>query len=80
MPASIAKWGNSLAVRIPRELADRANLHAGSKVELQAEAGRIVITQVKPALKLEDLLAGITPEAMHEAFDWGPPVGREVID
>jgi len=80
MPVSIAKWGNSLAVRIPREVADRVHLRAGTQVELRAEDGRIIITQVVPRPKLEDLLTGITPEAMREAFDWGPDAGREAVD
>lgn len=80
MPANVARWGNSLAVRIPRALAERAHIAEGTPIELREENGRIVIEPVVPPLRLEDLLARVTPEAMHEAFDWGPDVGREILD
>jgi len=74
------RWGNSLGVRIPKDSTAALGLADGVRVELQAEADRIVITLARPRYRLEDLLAGMTPEAMHDAFDWGPDVGREVVD
>jgi antitoxin MazE len=80
MRVSVARWGNSLGLRIPRDVADQAGLRAGSRVEIVAENGRVVISPARPRYLLADLLAGMTPEAMHEAFDWGPDVGREIVE
>ncbi|HEY3888049.1 MAG TPA: AbrB/MazE/SpoVT family DNA-binding domain-containing protein [Caulobacteraceae bacterium] len=80
MRVQISKWGNSLGVRIPKDVARRVGLAAGAQVEVEAEGGRIVIAPSAPRYRLEDLLKGMTPEAMRDAFDWGPDVGREVVD
>ncbi len=77
MRARVARWGNSLGVRIPREIADKAGVAEGSDIEIEARSGRVVITRAKPRYELEELLAGMTPRAMREAFDWGPDRGRE---
>ena len=80
MQVQINRWGNSLGVRIPKDVARRAGLAEGARVEIEAEEGRIVIAPSAPRYRLEDLLEGMTPEAMREAFDWGPDRGREAID
>jgi len=79
MLATVSKWGNSRAVRIPKELALETGLDFGSKVELILENGELRIVPVKePRYTLEELVAQITPENRHSAVDWGPPVGKEV--
>ncbi len=79
MTTTVQKWGNSLAVRLPREMAEKFKLGEGTKVEIKPEGQGIVI---KPAKKnkytLEELVAGITPENRHEETDWGKPMGREI--
>jgi len=80
MQVSVARWGNSLGLRIPKDVADQAGLQAGSRVEIAAENGRIVIAPARRRYVLAELLEGMTPEAMHEAFDWGPDLGREIIE
>jgi antitoxin MazE len=80
MKAKIARWGNSLGVRIPREIAGRVGLAEGASVEIETKNDRIVLTPARPRYRLEDLLAGMTPRKMHAAYDWGPDKGREVID
>ncbi|MBI3514525.1 MAG: AbrB/MazE/SpoVT family DNA-binding domain-containing protein [Proteobacteria bacterium] len=79
MQTRIAKWGNSLAVRVPREIAEAAKLTEGTAVELAVENNAVVIRPAGPRYQLADLLVGMTPKAMHEAFDWGPDVGREDV-
>jgi len=79
MQVQIAKWGNSLGLRVPKEVAARIGLKVGARVDLTAEGDRIVISVARPIYTLDELLAGMTPEAMHEAFDWGRDVGREVV-
>ena len=78
MRASIARWGNSLAVRLPRSIAEESHLSEGTEVTITAEKGRVVIETAKPRYELADLLAQMKPEHRHEEVDWGGPVGGEV--
>ena len=80
MEARVARWGNSLGVRIPKEIASRAGIGEGSRVEIATENGRIVLSPARPRYRLEDLLHGMSRRAMRQAFDWGPDVGREKVD
>jgi antitoxin MazE len=74
----IQKWGNSLALRIPKRLAEEAGLGQSTAVEMRVEEGQIVITPLRPArYQLDDLLAYITLETLHEETDWGEAQGRE---
>jgi antitoxin MazE len=79
MHTRIQKWGNSLAVRIPKIFADEINLEVDTNVEIIREGNKIIICPLRrPKLKLEDLLEGITEENRHEEIKTGPPVGREI--
>lgn len=84
MRQRVQKWGNSLALRIPKSLADDAKLGVNSEVELSIRDGELVVSRAvqtsrpTPKSKLDDLLAGITPENLHQETDWGPAVGNEV--
>jgi antitoxin MazE len=49
-------------------------------VEVEAEGDRIIITPARRRYVLADLLKGMTPEAVREAFDWGPDNGREIVE
>jgi len=74
----VRKWGNSAAVRIPAAVLDAAGLKADDAVEVREEHGRVVIEKAGPQpITLEWLVAGITPDNLHEEIDFGPPVGRE---
>lgn len=79
MVAMIAKWGNSLAVRIPQNLAKEIDLSEGSEVELVLVDGNLLI---KPKLRrrysLDELIEGITPENLHHEIDAGAAVGNEI--
>ena len=78
MTAIIHKWGNSLAVRLPKALADEVQVHEGAKVELVATPeGVLVKTKRRRRYRLSDLLAGITPDNVHPETDWGRSVGKE---
>jgi antitoxin MazE len=80
MQVRVARWGNSLGLRIPKEVARRIGLREGARVEVEAEHNRLIITPARPHYVLADLLKGMTPEAMREAFDWGPDRGREIVE
>jgi antitoxin MazE len=74
---TISKWGNSLGLRVPKELAAEVGLTEGARVDLSVDAGRLILAPTRPSYRLEDLLVGMTPEAMHQSYDWGPDLGRE---
>lgn len=75
----IAKWGNSLALRVPRDIAARAGLSEGARVDLETdEDGRIVITRSRRRFTLDELLAGMTPDREHVLEDDGPR-GEELL-
>ncbi len=76
MRAKVSKWGNSLGIRIPRGLAEDANLAEGTQVDLRVENGRIVAEPVE-AESLDDLLARVTPENCHGEQFADKPIGRE---
>ena len=73
----VQKWGNSLAVRIPRTLADQVGLGNGTPVEVQASGGKLVIVPKIPKYDIDQLVRKITKKNRHELIDWGPPVGKE---
>ena len=78
MTTRVRKWGNSLALRIPKALAESASLTQGTEVALSAAEGRLTVEVVRPEkVSLAELLAGITPENVHAEVDTGAPVGRE---
>ena len=70
MRGRVARWGNSLGIRIPKSLAQRAGLTPGATVEIEARQGKIVVTSARPHYALAELLVGMTPRAMRDAFDW----------
>ena len=77
----IQKWGNSLAVRIPAALAEELNVAAGTPVEIRSTDGSIVVTpKGRPKYRLRDLLKNCRPHQLHGETDFGPDVGREVLD
>jgi len=80
MQVVLARWGNSLGLRIPKDIVSRTGLSEGARVEVAAEGNRIIITPARPRYVLADLRKGMTPEAMREAFDWGPDKGREIVE
>jgi antitoxin MazE len=75
MKVKVAKWGNSLAVRLPKPLADDLGLAAGKTVDLEKRGTRLSIETAEPKIpryRLEDLLAQIGPGTEPPPFeDWG---------
>lgn len=76
MKTRIQKWGNSLALRIPKPLADEAGLDENAEVELTMRDGQLII-QPAAQYTLEALLMQITPENLHDEIDSGAPLGNE---
>jgi antitoxin MazE len=78
--AQVVKWGNSLAVRIPKRIAERARMKEGDAVEIKAARGRIEVRSAEKIPTLKELVAQITPENRYPETDWGPEVGLEKIE
>lgn len=77
--AQIARWGNSLAVRIPKHVADEAGLREGDDLVLEVEAqGSVAIKLAEPPQSLADLVSRITAQNLHREAEWGGPVGAEL--
>lgn len=75
----VSRWGNSLGVRVPRDVAARAGIQEGARVDMEAYPdGRIVITPSRRRFTIEELVEGMTPEPSEfMEDDW--PVGDELI-
>jgi antitoxin MazE len=74
----IQKWGNSLALRIPKSFAAEARLDQDSPVDLSLVDGKIVVAPAAaPTATLDQLLAGVTAENLHQEIETGPSVGNE---
>ena len=78
MKTRVQKWGNSLALRIPKSFADEVGLQKETSVEVSLADGKLVITPVnKPKLTLNQLLAKVTKENLHHEIDTGSAIGNE---
>ena len=79
MQTQIKKWGNSLALRIPKSFALNANLRQNELVDLTIEKERIVITPIgEKEYSLDELLERVNERNLHGEFDTGAPVGKEI--
>lgn len=78
METRIGKWGNSLALRIPRSVAARTGITLNAAVELTPRGEQLVVSVLKrPDEELDDLLAGVTEDNLHCEIETDPPVGGE---
>ena len=81
MKVAFQKWGNSLALRVPKAFADEIGASDGKAAEMIVRDGKLVIEVARRRRKrhyaLDELVAGITPANRHEEANWGPSVGNE---
>jgi len=79
MKARVQKWGNSLALRIPKSFALEARLREDSPVELLLVEGKLVIQALpEEPPTLDELLSRVTDENLHGEWATGPAVGKEI--
>ncbi len=79
MKSRIQRWGNSLALRIPKSFAMEAHLEQDSLVEVTLVDGKLVVVPIaEPELSLDRLLAGVTEQNLHREVETGPATGNEV--
>ena len=78
MTSSIKRWGNSMAIRIPKSLVEKASIGQGTRVKIEVKQGRIILTPIrKSTYRLKDLVGAITKGNRHGAVETGSPRGRE---
>lgn len=79
MRTRVQKWGNSLALRIPKAFATEVGLCENLAVDLSVTEGRLVVQpHSEEPLSLADLLRAVTDENLHHEWDTGPAVGKEI--
>jgi antitoxin MazE len=82
MIVEFCRWGNSLAVRIPKAVADSLKVSYGKQAEITVENGTLVLRPIvkpgrKPRYTLDELLSGMTKDDVPQEVNWGPPRGKE---
>lgn len=81
MKAQIVKWGNSLAVRIPKAVIEKARLKEGDSLEVEAAAeGLVELRRPSKLPTLAQLVSQITPENRYGEISTGAEVGKEVVE
>lgn len=78
MTTKVQRWGNSLAVRLPKVILDDLNIKEGSDINISVENNAIKIIPIKKKPTLEELMSKITPENKHDEVNWGKPEGAEI--
>ena len=79
METTIQKWGNSLAVRLPKAVAQKLALRPGTRVRVYEEKRGVIISSVpSKRLSLRERVNLIRPEHLHGETPWGKPRGKEV--
>jgi len=76
--STVQRWGNSLAVRIPKALAIEAELGEKTAVDIAVRDGALVVRAAKKQWSLEKMVGAVTPANRHREVDWGDAAGREV--
>ncbi len=78
MNVTVQRWGNSLAVRIPKAVAVESGLEDGTIVDLKPVKGKVILLPLRPRqYSLAELLAGVTDVNRHHEIETGAPVGGE---
>ena len=80
MKTQMVKWGNSLAVRIPKPVAEEAKLKEGDSLEIEAVEGRVELRRASKMPTLAKLVSQITPENRYAEISSGAEVGKEVVE
>jgi antitoxin MazE len=73
----LARWGNSIGVRLPKHVVEVLNLKPGGFLEVSLGKDNSIVLNPERKYHLEDLVSRITEDNCPGEFDWGPDVGRE---
>ncbi len=78
MKTVVQKWGNSLALRIPKTMAEHIKVKEGVSVDIREDGDTLFIRPSKTKFTLKELLAKVKPENLHGEIKTGAVVGKEV--
>lgn len=79
MKTTAQKWGNSLAIRVPKSVAQQVGLKEQDDLEIEVQDGNVVLKPyVRRVYRLEDLVKQITLKNVHGEVETGTSVGREI--
>ena len=79
MKTTAQKWGNSLAIRVPKSVAVQLGLKAQDDLDIEVRDGNVLLKpHLQRVYRLEDLVKRISPKNVHGEIDTGTPVGREI--
>jgi len=78
MKATIQKWGNSLAIRIPKNISKDSRVSEGSDINITVENGKIILSPSPKVYSLKSLLKNISNENIHSEISTGDQMGREI--
>ncbi|MBI4599351.1 AbrB/MazE/SpoVT family DNA-binding domain-containing protein, partial [Candidatus Uhrbacteria bacterium] len=79
MIQKIDRWGNSLGVRLPKQLTKQLSLSEGSAVVVTLEKNALMLRpQKRKDETLKQLLERITSDNLHDEVCWGEPQGKEI--
>jgi antitoxin MazE len=79
MQSKVQKWGNSLALRIPKSFANEIGLVDEAPIEISLVDGKLVIIPLlRQTYSLDELLSQITEDNIHDEHDTGMAQGKEV--
>ncbi|HLB93328.1 MAG TPA: AbrB/MazE/SpoVT family DNA-binding domain-containing protein [Terriglobales bacterium] len=80
MKTRMVKWGNSLAVRIPKAAVEEAKLREGDSLEIEAIEGKVELRRATKVPTLAQLVSQITPENRYSEISAGAEVGKEMVE
>lgn len=80
MQGQVLKWGNSLAVRIPKPVADGVRFRAGDAVEIVVDGDTVQLHRVGKLPTLAQMVAQITPENRYAEVSLGAEIGKEIVE
>lgn len=79
MKTTAQKWGNSLAIRVPKSVAVQVGLKAQDDLDIEVQDGNVLLKpHLRRVYRLENLVKQISPKNVHGEIDTGTPVGREI--
>ena len=78
MKTKIQKWGNSLGVRLPKNITEQKSLHEGLSVSILLKDNQIVIEPAEDEIFLKDLLLNVSDKNLHSETDWSDARGNEI--
>jgi len=79
--STATRWGNAVGFRIPKALQSISTIYDKTKIKIEAEPNRLIITKIPERLTLEEIFCDWNGEE-YDTYDWGEldkPVGREMI-